>query len=113
MKIVGVTACAAGIAHTYIAKEKLVKAAEKAGHEIHVETQGIIGTQDALKEEDIKNADIVILASDIKVSGKERFEGKKIVEVSTDLVIKSPNNLIKKLESIVDQKSKGSEKNER
>lgn len=101
MKIVGISACAAGIAHTYIAREKLVKAAEKAGHEIHIETQGTIGTQDALKKEDIENADVVVLAVDIKISGKERFKGKKIIEVPTDVVIKSPNNFIKKLESLV------------
>lgn len=45
MNIVGVAACTAGIAHTYIAKEKLINAAEKAGHKIHVETQGVIGTE--------------------------------------------------------------------
>ena len=50
MKIVGISACVAGIAHTYIAREKLIKAAEKAGHEIHLETQGTIGTEHALTE---------------------------------------------------------------
>lgn len=101
MKIVGVAACAAGIAHTYIAKEKLVKAAENAGHEIHVETQGIIGIKDELKEKDIKDADVVIIAADIKINGIERFKDKKRVEVPTDTVIKSPNKFIKKIESII------------
>ena len=45
MKIVGVTACTAGIAHTYLVKEKLVKAARDLGHEIKIETQGSIGTE--------------------------------------------------------------------
>ena len=45
MKIVAVAACTSGIAHTYIAKEKLIRAAEALGHEIHVETQGTIGTE--------------------------------------------------------------------
>ena len=53
MKLVGVCACTSGIAHTYMAKEKLVKAAESLGHEIHVETQGTIGTEDPLTEEQI------------------------------------------------------------
>ena len=44
MKIVAVAACTSGIAHTYIAKEKLIRAAESLGHTIHVETQGTIGT---------------------------------------------------------------------
>ena len=103
MKIVGVTACAAGIAHTYIAKEKLVNAAKKAGHEIHMETQGTIGVRDELLEDDIKNADVVIIAADIKINGMDRFEGKEKIEVSTDTVIKSPNNFIKKVESIVNK----------
>ncbi|MEG0274578.1 MAG: PTS fructose transporter subunit IIB, partial [Longicatena sp.] len=48
MKIVAVAACTSGIAHTYIAKEKLIRAAEALGHSIHVETQGTIGTEDEL-----------------------------------------------------------------
>ena len=99
MNIVGVAACTAGIAHTYIAKEKLINAAEKAGHKIHVETQGVIGTEDALTEEEI--AHVVILAIDVAISGKERFKGKKTVEVPTEMVVHSPNALIAKIEEIV------------
>jgi len=101
MKIVGAAACAAGIAHTYIAKAKLVTAAENAGHEIHIETQGTIGIRDNLTQKDIEDADIVVIVADIKISGMDRFKGKKTVEVPTDLVIKSPKNFIKKLESII------------
>lgn len=99
MKIVGIAACTSGIAHTYIAKEKLMRAAEALGHEIHVETQGTIGTEDELKAEDIKAADVVIIAADIKVGGKERFVGKKIVEVPTHIVIKSPKALLNKIQN--------------
>ena len=74
MNIVGVAACVAGIAHTYIAKKKLVQAAQKAGHNIQMETQGTIGVEDELTSENIKNADIVVLAVDIQIKGKERFE---------------------------------------
>ncbi len=65
MKIVGVAACTVGIAHTYIAQEKLENAAKKAGVEIHVETQGTIGIENKLTDEQIKEADIVILAIDV------------------------------------------------
>lgn len=98
MKIVGIAACTSGIAHTYIAKEKLIKAAQALGHEIHIETQGTIGTEDELTQADIDAADIVIIAADIKVGGKERFKGKKVVEVPTSLVIKAPKGLINKIE---------------
>ncbi|MCR1898441.1 PTS fructose transporter subunit IIB [Irregularibacter muris] len=101
MKIVGVAACTSGIAHTYIAKEKLVKAAESLGHEIKIETQGTVGTEGKLEKKDIDNADVVIIAADIKISGKERFEGKKMVEVPTSIVIKSPKGLMKKVEDLV------------
>lgn len=98
MKIVGIAACTSGIAHTYIAKEKLVKAAQALGHDIHIETQGTIGTEDELTQAEIEAADVVIIAADIKVGGKERFQGKKVVEVPTSLVIKAPKGLINKIE---------------
>lgn len=56
MKIVGIAACTSGIAHTYIAKEKLMSAAKELGHEAHIETQGTIGTEDELTAKDIENA---------------------------------------------------------
>lgn len=99
MKIVGIAACTSGIAHTYIAKEKLMRAAEALGHEIHIETQGTIGTEEELTAADIKAADVVIIAADIKVGGRERFEGKKIVDVPTHVVIKSPKALITKIQN--------------
>lgn len=77
MKIVGVCACVAGIAHTYIAQEKLIESAKNRGHEIKVETQGVIGIENELSTEDIKNADVVILAIDVSISKRDRFEGKK------------------------------------
>lgn len=101
MNIVGVAACVAGIAHTYIAKKKLVQAAQKAGHNIQMETQGTIGVEDELTSENIKNADVVILAVDIQIKGKERFEGKKIIEIRTEVAVHSPTALIKKIEEIV------------
>ena len=89
MKIVAVAACTSGIAHTYIAKEKLIRAAEALGHEIHVETQGTIGTEDELTPEQIQEADVVILVVDIQITGTER----------TSLVTKAPKQLLEKVEA--------------
>jgi PTS system fructose-specific IIB component len=100
MKIVGVAACTSGIAHTYIAREKIMKGAQKLGYEIHMETQGTIGTEDELTPEQIAEADFVLLAIDIKIGGRDRFEGKKVVEVPTNTAIKAPTKLI---ETVVDQ----------
>lgn len=99
MKIVGIAACTSGIAHTYIAKEKIVNAATELGHEVHIETQGTIGTEDELTVKDIAAADVVIIAADIKVGGRERFKGKHIVEVPTHIAIKSPKALINKIQT--------------
>lgn len=99
MKIVGVAACTSGIAHTYIAKEKLVNAATQLGHEVHIETQGTIGTEDELSAAEIAAADVVIIAADIKIGGKERFKGKHVVEVPTHIAIKSPKALIGKIQT--------------
>lgn len=103
MKIVGISACTVGIAHTYIAQEKIENAAKKLGDEVKIETQGTIGVENALTEDEIKNADIVILAVDVKISGEERFVGKKVVKVSTETAIKSPNKLVAKLHEVVGQ----------
>lgn len=104
MNIVGISACAAGIAHTYIAKEKLVEAAEADGHTIHIETQGTVGTEDELDPADIAKADVVIIAADVSVSGKDRFKGIKTIEIPTELAIRSPHKLMKKIEEMVESK---------
>ena len=96
-----VAACTVGIAHTYIAREKLMEAAKKRGHEIHMETQGVIGIEDELDPKDIAEADVVILAVDVNVKHKERFAGKKMIEVPTETVVMSPNKLIEKIEQLV------------
>ncbi|RWZ61998.1 PTS fructose transporter subunit IIB [Lacticaseibacillus paracasei] len=101
MKIVGVAACTVGIAHTYIAQEKLENAGKKTGSEIHIETQGTIGVENELTAQQIHEADIVILAIDVKISGEERFKGKKIIQVPTEVAIKSPNKLLAKAKEIV------------
>ncbi len=100
MNIVGISACTVGIAHTYIAQEKIEAAAKKAGDNVKIETQGTIGVENALTSEEIERADIVLLAVDVKVSGEERFAGKKVVRVPTQMAIKSPNKLIAKLHEL-------------
>lgn len=101
MKIIGVAACTVGIAHTYIAQEKLETAAKKAGYEAHIETQGTIGIENALTEEQIQEADIVILAVDVKIAGRERFTGKRVIQVPTEVAIKSPTKLLEKAQEVL------------
>lgn len=96
MKIVAITACIAGIAHTYMAASALKKVAKEKGIEIYVETQGALGIQDKLKQEDIDEADFVIFAVDTKVSQVERFNNKKILTVKISEAVKDPGNVIEK-----------------
>lgn len=105
MKIVGIAACTAGIAHTYIAREKLMKSAELRGHTIHCETQGTIGVEYELIPEDIKEADVVILAIDIAVQGMERFKHKQVIKVDTSTLIKNPIGFIQKVEKAMEKRS--------
>lgn len=96
MKILAITACTAGIAHTYIAKEKLENAAREIGDTIKVETQGSIGVEDELTPEEIREADVIVISADIRVN-KERFKGKPVVEVPISTVMKSPKGVLNKI----------------
>ena len=96
MKILAITACTAGIAHTYIAKEKLENAAKELGDYIKVETQGSIGVEDELTPEDIRDADVILISADIRVN-KDRFAGKPVVEIPISVVMKSPKGVISKI----------------
>ncbi|MGO1368677.1 MAG: PTS fructose transporter subunit IIB [Senegalia sp. (in: firmicutes)] len=95
MKIVAVTACPTGIAHTYIAKEKLIKAAKKLGHDIKIETQGAIGIENELSKKEIDEADAIILAIEMNISKMERFEGLDISKITVARAIKNPEKEIK------------------
>ncbi|MDI3528965.1 MAG: fructose system or component, partial [Thermoanaerobacter sp.] len=94
-KIVAVTACPTGIAHTYMAAENLQMAAKEMGVDIKVETQGSIGAENQLTEEDIKAADAVIIAAATKVD-RSRFAGKPVLEVPVEDAIKDAKGLIEK-----------------
>ncbi len=93
LKIVAVTACPTGIAHTYMAAEMLEKAGKKLGVKVIVETNGAIGVENRLKSHDIEEAVAVIVAADAKVEMK-RFQGKPLIEVSVTQGIKNANQLI-------------------
>lgn len=90
MNIVAITSCPTGIAHTYMAAEQLEKKAKELNHAIKVETQGSMGIENELTVDEIQRADYVVFAADIEVENKERFEGKKIIEVSVQEAIKHP-----------------------
>jgi len=92
-RLVAVTACPTGIAHTFMAAEALKRAAAVIGHEIKVETQGSLGTKEALSAQDIANADAVIIAADVHVA-TDRFGSKPIHTVSTAEAIRNTKAVI-------------------
>lgn len=104
MKIVAVTACITGIAHTYMAQAALEKESKKRGYEILVETQGGMGIENEISQEEVDEADFAILAIAVGIEGEERFdekrESRKLLEVDPSEVIKNPEVIFDKLEKL-------------
>ena len=94
-KIVAITSCPTGIAHTFMAAEGLQQAAPALGHSIRVETQGSVGAQTALTPTEIAEADLVLIAADKQVE-LSRFAGKRVFQSGTKPAINDAKNLITK-----------------
>ncbi|MEV0206695.1 fructose-specific PTS transporter subunit EIIC [Streptomyces sp. NPDC050788] len=98
LKLLAVTACPTGIAHTYMAAEKLAQAAESRGIDMKVETQGSIGAENVLSDNDVSTADGVIIAADKDVD-LSRFAGKRVLKVGVAEGIRHPEQLIEQVRS--------------
>lgn len=98
LRIVAVTACPTGIAHTYMAAEQLEKAGKALGHEVKVETQGAMGIENEITAADVAAADAAIFAVGIAVERPERFAALRCIEVPVQLAIKDPKAVFAKLE---------------
>ncbi|MEZ0197996.1 PTS fructose-like transporter subunit IIB, partial [Pseudomonas qingdaonensis] len=86
-RIVAVTACPTGVAHTFMAAEALQQAAQQLGYQLTVETQGSVGARNPLSADAIAAADVVLLAADIEVP-TARFAGKRIYRCGTGIALK-------------------------
>jgi PTS system fructose-specific IIB component len=95
MYVIGVTSCATGIAHTYMAANAIRKACKKRGYKVKVETQGAVGVEHRLTEENIKAADLIIFANDVQITDMDRFKGHedKIKRFTPDGVIRNPDSI--------------------
>lgn len=96
MKILAITSCPNGIAHTYMAQEKLEQAAQEMGVEIKVETQGGVGAENVLTSKEIREADGIIIAADRQVD-LSRFDGKLLINESVREGIHKPQVLIQRI----------------
>lgn len=98
IKVLAVTACPTGIAHTYMAAEALEKAGKKLGITIKVETNGSGGAKNVLTDKEIAECDGIIVAADKSVE-MSRFDGKKVISTKVSDGIKIPEELINRIES--------------
>ncbi|MEE1868034.1 PTS fructose-like transporter subunit IIB [Pseudomonas auratipiscis] len=94
-KIVAITACPTGVAHTFMAAEALQQAAQQLGYQLTVETQGSVGARNPLPPAAIAEADVVLLAADIEVP-TERFAGKRIYRCGTGVALKQAQATLNK-----------------
>lgn len=104
MKILAVAACTVGIAHTYMAQEAIEQECKKRGIDVKVETQGGLGIENEIEEDEIEDADFVLMAVSVGIEGEERFEEKeeegKVLTVDPSEVIKNPEEVIDRLLSL-------------
>lgn len=96
MKILAITSCPNGIAHTYMAQEKLEQAGKEMGVDIKVETQGGVGAENVLTAKEIREADGIIIAADRQVD-LSRFDGKLLINESVREGIQKPQELIQRI----------------
>jgi fructose-specific phosphotransferase system IIB component len=94
MKIIAITACPAGVAHTHMAAAALEAAAKKSGVSIKVEKQGAMGIENAIKEKEVAEAEALILAVDTAIAKSERFNDIPTVKVAVAEAVRNAQGLI-------------------
>ncbi|MHA6492544.1 fructose-specific PTS transporter subunit EIIC [Pseudomonas borbori] len=94
-RLVAITACPTGVAHTFMAAEALQQAAEQLGYALQVETRGSVGARNLLDDDAIAAADVVLLAADIEVD-TARFAGKKVFRCGTGVALKQPQQTLQR-----------------
>lgn len=96
-KVVAICACPMGVAHTYMAADAIEAASKKLGYAVKVETQGASGIEDRLTQKEIEEANLIIIASAVKISESNRLEGfeDKTIKVELKKAINESERLIK------------------
>lgn len=98
MYVIAITACAVGIAHSYMAAEAIKKVCKKKGYQVKVEIQGSMGIENELSPDDISKADIIVFSNDVSISKAERFDAFK-----DKIHQHRPHEVIKNSECIFDK----------
>ncbi|CAM3901295.1 MULTISPECIES: PTS fructose-like transporter subunit IIB [Rahnella] len=94
LKLVAVTACISGVAHTYMAAEKLEKLCQHEKWQVKVETQGALGVENALSESDIAQADLVLLITEIQLENSGRFTHSRCVQTGIQPFLRTPEKVM-------------------
>ncbi len=94
MKIVGITACPTGIAHTYMAQDALENECKRRGFEYKFETQGAMGPENELSQEDVDSADVCIIAVGVVIEGTERFDDAIVLNADVNDAIGNPAGVV-------------------
>jgi fructose-specific phosphotransferase system IIB component len=101
MKIIAITACPAGVAHTNMAAAALEMTAKKMGHQIKVEKQGAMGIENSISTKDVADAQVLILAVDTAIAKSDRFSAIPTLKVPVAEAVKNPQGLINKALELV------------
>jgi len=93
--VAGVAACSTGIAHTYMMAEAIKRACKRQGLRCKVETQGAVGVENELSAQDVADADLIVLATDVRLEGADRFEGleRKVVRIKPGALLAKPESI--------------------
>ncbi|HHH6910313.1 TPA: PTS fructose transporter subunit IIB [Listeria monocytogenes] len=102
MKVVGVTSCIAGLAHTPMAAKALEKAGVKLGHDVKIEQQGAMGTIDEITPAEVSAADVVIIAADKVIDGEDRFKGKPVVRMKIGQCVANGEAVLSKVVAAIE-----------
>jgi fructose-specific phosphotransferase system IIB component len=101
MKIIAITACPAGVAHTHMAAAALQMTAKKLNHQIKVEKQGAMGIENSISAKEVAEADVLILAVDTAIAKSDRFNDIPTLKVPVAEAVKNPQGLIDKALELV------------
>lgn len=105
MKMIAVTSCPIGMAHTYMASAALKKAAKKKKIEMRVETQGSMGIRDKITKQEIEEADVLILAADVAMLEPKRFKNVLTYKTTTSKIIKKCDKILEEAMALVEQEA--------
>lgn len=99
--LVAVTACVSGVAHTYMAAERLEKLCQQEKCAVHIETQGALGIENELSDDSLRRADVVLLITDIELAGSERFTLCRYVKCGINAFLRDPQKIMSAVRKIL------------